>query len=514
MLRTSTHAAGEPIVCIAVDEDEGARSIDPSPLIAGCAPLDEDIPRNVAQRDPNSGVRAHELRASPNLADQDERTLLAELGDRFAQLFQAVSVSPEKVDETVDALEERAVEVLESFMPKAPGGAERAFETWFVDVEQRATSGDRINAMEYLTILHLVRTGLFDASPEMGEYVPRMKQTLMKMRERLVGDEVPLEKIGQRTLPKLWLAEQNRDVQAIHGAIFRPNEESFRAAMKDLYQTYIPRKHDPAIAIGLIALCFTNVGQQLLAGAVHGYLQGTFMEHTIHKYMGHASKRSLERLDRVLSRFGPIGKSIHRFVERTAYSHGTIHHGSYAGSYVDRFAPRDPNLPPEVIDQKRKERKEKMDAMIHKRDPQEAADIYASDYGRRLAHAIQDALIVMPFSAGMTLANSYLLRKLGFDTGGLFLAASVAFSILYVPASNYLHPNLHRTREKANRLAGKVMQKVLKSRYVAHVARSHYVHHHDAHVNQNLVPGADYVLGYKSSPVETVLALRRLKTFY
>jgi hypothetical protein len=70
------------------------------------------------------------------------------------------------------------------------------------------------------------------------------------------------------------------------------------------------------------------------------------------------------------------------------------------------------------------------------------------------------------------------------------------------------------TRQDALSRAGWLMRRLLDSRYVQHVAQSHYLHHRDASVNQNLIPGADFAFGYRTSHVEAVLALRRLETFY
>lgn len=238
------------------------------------------------------------------------------------------------------------------------------------------------------------------------------------------------------------------------------------------------------------------------------------MEHTIHKHIGHASKRSLEKMEQILSKFGPIGRSIHQSITETAFSHGTIHHASYAGDYVDRFAPRDRDQPKEVIDQKRMEKKQRIDEMVTARGPKAAAEIFASDYGRTLAHALKDVLTFMPISALVTLGTTLAASAVGVNLGVLFAAVSIATSLLFIPASKELHPYLHMPREEALAKAGPIMRQLLNSRYVSHVAQSHYSHHRDAAVNQNLVPGADFALGYRTSPVEAVLALRKMKTFY
>jgi hypothetical protein len=469
----------------------------------GLEPVGVDVTENFAARDrPNTTIGRSKKR---------EGGMLAELWGRLAGLCRATgSGEPAKID----ALEERAIGVLEGLMPKTIGQAEAVFGTWFDDLEQRVSNKGSINAMEYLTILHVLKERLFEKSPQLAPYVERMERTLIAMRPRLAGDELKTDAELTTRLPRRYLAKQSRDVQAIHAAVFRPTEHSPGSALSNLAGNYLPQKHDAAIAAAVLALCFHHSGVELLAGAVHGYLIGTFIEHAIHKQIGHASKKTLEKIENVLSKFGPIGRSIYQSISDTAFSHGTIHHASYAGDYVDRFAPREKDQPQEIIEQKRAQKKEKLDAMIEARGPKAAKGIHDSDYGRSLAHAFKDALTFMPVSALVTLGTALIANLAGADVGILFATVSIATSLLFIPASKDLHPYLHMPREEALAKAGPIMRQILKSRYVAHVAQSHHMHHRDAAMNQNLVPGADFALGYKTSPVEAVLALRKMKTFY
>lgn len=476
------------------------------------APLGEDVTHRFAQRDrPDNTIG----RGKTRTREPREQKLFGGLGDRLASLFSALlPAKGEAVPaDKIEALEDRAVEVLEGLMPKTIGQAEQVFGDWFVDLEARAANKGPITAMEYLTVLHVLREKLFEKAPELAPYVERMQSTLGTMRGRLVGDDKSGELTDQR-LPRRFLLKQSRDVQAIHTAVFRPSEDTLGSAISGIAQNYLPRAHDAAIAAGVLALCFHHTGVEVLAGAVSGYLIGTFIEHAIHKHIGHASKRSLERLEKILSKFGPIGRAIHHSITETAFSHGTVHHASYAGDYVDRFAPRDKDLPKEVIEQKRDQKKQTIDKMIEARGPEAMKEILASDYGRSLAHALKDALIFAPITALATLGTALIANLAGADVGILYALVSVATSLLFIPASKDLHPYLHMPREEALAKAGPLMRGFLNSRYVASAAQSHYLHHRDAAVNQNLVLGADFALGHKTSPVEAVLALRKLKTFY
>ena len=75
---------------------------------------------------------------------------------------------------------------------------------------------------------------------------------------------------------------------------------------------------------------------------------------------------------------------------------------------------------------------------------------------------------------------------------------------------DWVHPYLHMRRQAALDAAGPWMRMFLRSRYASHIARAHYLHHRDASVNQNLAIGADFVLGYRMSSMESVLRLRAM----
>jgi hypothetical protein len=172
-----------------------------------------------------------------------------------------------------------------------------------------------------------------------------------------------------------------------------------------------------------------------LAGA--GIL-ATLTERALHKNLGHASVKSLERLKVTLSRFGPIGEALYRFMASVQFSHAVVHHGSYAGNYVDRFAPNDASLDPVERAQERAQRRAKIEEKIDARGPEEAAAIRASDYGVTLTTALQDALFIAPLTTVVTLfsaavAGSRAQRRRWF-CGRLVLAP------LLFRQPQYLHP--------------------------------------------------------------------------
>lgn len=468
------------------------------------APVDPGTVENLASERPRLGIPLHRAMGS----DNPFAPALASIGALWSRIIGAGATA-----EAADAFEDRAFEVLEVLTPKRVGEAEAAFETWFDDVEARAEAGT-IAPMEHLTLLHVLRTGLFDGREGVERFVPRMKEVLVTSHEALTGDSRSLEAILSKRMPRSFIRGVSSDAKKIHDAVFATEAHGFAATMRDFGASYVPKKRDAIVAVGLLGTLLTGAGAELVGGAVHGYLIGSLLEHAIHKYIGHATPKQLRQLEEIMGRFGPIGRAIFEEIKETAFSHGTIHHGSYSGSYVDRFAPREAGSEAER-DAGREKGRERIEKLADSRGEKYAAEIRKSDYGRRLAHAVRNALYVAPISALVTLLTGSVVNGLGGDAGLLFGAASVLTSLLFIPASNDLHPYLHMTKEEAFAEAGPLMRQLLKTGYVSHIAQAHYIHHRgNVQSNQNLIPGADYVLGYEPTHVEALVALRKLGTFY
>lgn len=495
----------------------GAPSPPPPPppsATAGHAPVAPEVLQGLSDGSAvTAGSKAHQLRAAPSVLKETAARVGA-LFDRLLGGGSAKVAAPAEIEAHAAALEDRAFEILEILTPKKIGQAEAAFGQWFGELEARSARGERLTAMEHLTVLHVVKEGLFSKQEALAAYLPRMEALLVDSDQRLTGKRHSVDTILTERLPRKLLRRESSDAQKIHNAIFASKDHSLKSAIGDMAKNYRPSAADPIVAAGVLASLFTGTGAHLLAGAVHGYLFATIVEHVIHEKIGHATPASLEKLDKILSRFGPIGNAIKESIKTSAFSHGTIHHGSYGGSYVDRFAPRDAELPAAERERLRDKKKAAIDTLATSRGEGTAAQIFQSDYGRKLAHALQTALYAAPAAAIVTLFTSVIANQLGADLGPLFLASSVLASLVFVPASNNLHPYLHMTREEALSKAGPLMRTFLQSSYVSHIAQSHYLHHRHAGVNHNLVAGADYALGYEPTPVDAIVALRKMKTFY
>lgn len=495
--------------------EPAAFAVAPAPRVTGHAPVAPEVLQGLGSGAAVvAGAKPHELRAIPAALKEAG----AQIGALFGRLLGGAGAkeipAPSAIEAQASALEDRAFAILEILTPKKIGQAEAAFGEWFSAVEARCAGGQRLPAMEHLAVLHILKEGLFTKHPALAAFVPRMEAVLLDSDQRLTGKRHDLDAIMSERLPRKVLRGESSDAQKIHGAIFASKDHSLKSAFGDLAQSYRPSAADAVVGAGILASLFTGTGAHLLAGAVHGYLFATLVEHVIHEKIGHATPASIERLDDILSRFGPIGAAIKESIKTSAFSHGTIHHGSYGGSYVDRFAPRDAELPAEERELQRDKKKTAIDNLARSRGESTAEQIFGSDYGRKLAHALKTALYAAPAAAIVSLFTSVIANQLGADLGPLFLASSVLASLVFVPASNNLHPYLHMTREEALGKAGPLMRAFLQSSYVSHIAQSHYLHHRYAGVNHNLVAGADFALGYEPTPVDAIVALRKMKTFY
>lgn len=484
-----------------------------APLLPPDSPgTDPEVRRRMSAPTPNTGVKSHALRVGPRPTDDVARGLAWQ----FSALLPPAGapLDPPAIVARAQTLEDQAFRVLEVLTPQKVGAAESELRRWFDGVETRALRGERLDALEHLTLLHTLREGLLDRHSSLAELRPRFLQVLADSDRAYTGRTRAVGEILEKGLPRRVIRGESKDAQKVQAAILGGQGSGPVAALRSLVHEGALEAGAPIAAVALLAALFSSTGAELLGGAIHGYLLGSLVEHVLHRYLGHASTKEMERIGGILERFGPIGRGVREWLETTRFSHAVIHHGAYGGSYVDRFAPRDTSLPKEEIDRRRSEKQASLTAKAAARGEADLRQLERSDYGVKLADAVEVALYTAPVTALVTAFSSAIAQGLGADLGGLFLTSSVLASLLYVPASNLLHPFLHMTKEEALAKAGPLMRRFLESGYVSHIARAHYVHHRDAQVNQNLIAGADYLLGYKPSNVEVLVALRKLGTFY
>jgi hypothetical protein len=438
----------------------------------------------------------------------------AQVAGVLAQLCGSAEVSPATLDVRAQALEDDAFAVLELLTPAKVGDAEQALDAWLQGIEQRIAAGAPVEAMEYLTILHAVKQGLLEHHPAMNDVAARLTSNLKQIDRVLVQRDRTIEEILKQGLPAAVVREQSSDAKKIHEALFAPAAQNLPYALGRLLG-FASDAPGGRVAAGLLAgALFTGVGAQVVGGALQGYVIGSLVERGIHEFAAHASPGSLKRAKELLARFGPLGESVYRWLEATRFSHSEIHHASYAQNYVDQFGPRATGGDLDQRAAQRAKNRARLDAKIDERPAAEAARIRESGYGVSLAKAWRNALFIAPAAAVTSLLTTAVAGSAGITLGAPFVAASTLASLALVPASKSMHPYLHMTRAEAMEKAGPLMRRFLQTDYVRYIARAHYMHHKDSRVNQNLVPGADYLSGFHGASVEAIVELRKMGTFY
>jgi len=445
-------------------------------------------------------------RSAPEASDSTAR-----VEEIFFSLGQGRGRSAPEATATRQQLEQRSVEILTQLISPRKGDPSPKFRQWFESAINLRRPAELIDA---LVLLQTLRMDFL--RHEFADLRAPAEQKFLELRRQLTGEDVRVMSQAMRRFPRALLREQSREVQAIHDAMFAPNSPQLMGQAWHQLRSYRPGLGDFVGGTLLLAGLFHKSGQDAIAGALHGYVLCSFVEHAIHRYVGHARREVIEQLQALGQRFGALGRIVAEDFRGTAFLHGTVHHGSYAAHYVERFAPREEAGQTAAQRQAQTvERHERMDQLIRNRGASDVESAFRSEYGVSVGWAVRNALIVMPFTTVLSLFSAQAGRMAGFDVGPEFVATSVATSLMFIPVSKFIHPYLHMPREQALASASPLMRWILQTRYVSFIARAHYGHHREVELNQNLVPLADLALGgYRDANLRQVLELIRYRTFF
>jgi hypothetical protein len=272
------------------------------------------------------------LMSPATAADALERALNA-AGAGLASLFDQLlgppsSAGTSALDARAQALEDRAFEVLEVLVPSKVGAAEAALGGWLDGLEARSGRGEPLEAIEHLTLLHALKQGLLAGQEKLAPQVARMQALVKASDARLFGKARALPEILEGRLPRAYLRQQSSDAKKIHDAVFATRDPSLAAAVGDLLKSYEPGRADAVAAVALGAMLFSGAGAQVVGGALHGYLLATLTEATLHGQVAHMAPKTKDKVDAMLSRFGPLGEAVRAFMDQMKFSHTNIHHGS------------------------------------------------------------------------------------------------------------------------------------------------------------------------------------------
>lgn len=201
-----------------------------------------------------------------------------------------------------------------------------------------------------------------------------------------------------------------------------------------------------------------------LVGLILGVLSGTVTESVGHRLVGHptiALKKFYLKYPRLFSPF------LH-FISQ----HVVVHHQkTFRKNFFEQFDDEQHKL--------------QLDRWIStKLEPKLADLIWRENYHLALTGAFSILRFAIPFFLGPVLIG----MAFGFN---VFLG-SLIFAFAPVWFSVYIHPLIHIPTDTAR--AHSFVQWLMKTRYMGHAFRNHYLHHRHPKSNFNLFIGGDYLL--------------------
>lgn len=410
-------------------------------------------------------------------------------------------LTKEEATKSLELSEAFAITAIEKALPKSREHSRTEIKKWIETLEQSLQIRES-TVIEHTALQYMLKFQIFETDATTME---RATHLLRRSWKDLVGAEPPDRNLLDR-LPKRVQAGAPRDQVLFHQALFHSGVQKFRDSVFTLYKDYLPKSSDAIFILGLGASLFSKTGADTVSGFLQGYAVGTFVEYSLHRYLGHASTKTLKTLEK----FGRFGQA----VKKIWFSHTVVHHGSYGTNYVEPFAPKATENNPDFAKQV-ETKKQRIERAIESMGADFKARMANSKYGTVLYRPLNSILSVAPFSLAISLLTGAAANHVGLDPGYSYYAASAGAATLFVPASHWLHPYLHMKKNEALATANPFMRWLLQTRFVAWTARSHFAHHDGGgHQNQNLVAGADFVFGHQPLTIEQLIELRSFQTFY
>ncbi|RZA09750.1 MAG: hypothetical protein EOP11_00645 [Proteobacteria bacterium] len=203
----------------------------------------------------------------------------------------------------------------------------------------------------------------------------------------------------------------------------------------------------------------------VIAGIILGLLSATVTESIGHKYAGHPGPRQRNLYRKFPRLMAPFLKPY--------YQHLVIHH--HRTFKADHFEQFESQL-----------EKEKLDAWIRKKfSPEFAGLIWLERYNLTLEGISGTLPFALPFLLGPLLIL--------FTLGPVAFLASLLTAFIPVWLSKYVHPLVHLPQETEHEHP--FIRWLMRTRYMRHVFRNHYLHHQHLEKNFNLLLGGDYLVG-------------------
>ncbi len=211
----------------------------------------------------------------------------------------------------------------------------------------------------------------------------------------------------------------------------------------------------------------------LCAGSVVGYCWSSLVESYFHRVILHAPRIRRLYWKKYNAIFG---------VFRVAYfSHNVIHHQkTFNYSYTKQFS--------------RPHAKQSIDSKVEK--------IFGDAISRtHYGLTINTPKEIFAFMFPLVL----LALVVGYYAQIWIAIGMILVSLLYPAMSMFLHPVLHLSDAAKSVRYGKLMLRLLNTKYVQHITVYHYLHHKTPRWNYNLLLGGDWVFGCYRAPTKNDL---------
>jgi hypothetical protein len=202
---------------------------------------------------------------------------------------------------------------------------------------------------------------------------------------------------------------------------------------------------------------------EVIIGLTIGYALGSLLESFLHEYVSDASTRLLAVWRRHPRLF--------RVLLNTHFSHHVIHHyQTFRKNHVTQFDSL--------------EHRAALEAFLLRRG-RHGKIIIKGDFANRV-HAEGAVVFALP-----SILTGLMIGLVAPVSVAVSAALALALPTLF---SYFIHPFLHMSFSKGQRLAPPITAALLRTKYMRAVYRNHFLHHrYGGTSNYNLVLGADFV---------------------
>jgi hypothetical protein len=348
---------------------------------------------------------------------------------------------------------------------------------WVVSMLERQSKGAPLTLLEHIALAYMFRQGNLSRFPDPDTLQQKIQAALADSWRHLKGKPVESRRIAGR-LPWSVLRRASREDRLFHSAAFQLDGPKATNSQTAVGQDYVPELNDFVIAIGLLGVAFTAAGGDVLGSFVVGYSIASLAEYSMHRWIGHEAGGPFKPL---VEQAGWFGARVSSYLHAGYWGHFVIHHLRTCNkNYTAQFS-ADPPGDQATIDAE-------LDAL-----GSDGRYIRDTNYGMTLGHegVIAGIAATLPV---------YVFLSMILRLDLISEIALVAPTLLYVGASKWLHPYLHKDRGIALEQAGPFMRWLLCTRYAEWISRAHWVHHKGGGGNFNLVPGADVLFGDVRKP--------------